>query len=412
MELPGTIYKRGKRWWWAVKLPGQKKRQSLPLAPVGSRLATTDLQTAHAVAASLWAQAMAAGEARETAKVSDLVPPYLAHIDASYPAGSKEPPRVRTILAVLTMVYPRLPALEFSPLKLETVRAEMAKTLSRKECNRRVRVIIRMFRWAVAREYVPSSVWQALLSVEGIKRGQAVETDGGMVVPKDHPPVRPARPEWVEATAQYATKVLSAMMRVQLLTGMRSGEMVRLRARDIEMDGAVWAYHPASIDGGAEHKTAHHGAARVVQIGPKAQAILKPFLKRKGFLFSAKAALDERNVVLREMRKTPVQPSQLDRSKPVGRRVRARREFFTTDTYRQAVELAIKRANRIRAKTGLEPIPHWHPHQLRHTAATLARKAEGRDAARAMLGQRTLGMADLYAEIDEGLAVKVAEGIG
>jgi integrase len=53
-------------------------------------------------------------------------------------------------------------------------------------------------------------------------------------------------------------------------------------------------------------------------------------------------------------------------------------------------------------------IPDWHPHQLGHTAATLVRKAlgdSGLDAARALLGQKTLAIADVYAEVDQELAV-------
>ena len=39
-------------------------------------------------------------------------------------------------------------------------------------------------------------------------------------------------------------------------------------------DGDVWTYRPAS------HKTEHHGHDRVIFVGPKAQAVLRPYLLR------------------------------------------------------------------------------------------------------------------------------------
>ncbi len=54
----------------------------------------------------------------------------------------------------------------------------------------------------------------------------------------------------------------------------------------------------------------------------------------------------------------------------------------------------------------------WHPHQLRHTKATEIRREFGLDAARATLGQKSLGMADEYAELDMGKAEEVAWRLG
>ena len=54
----------------------------------------------------------------------------------------------------------------------------------------------------------------------------------------------------------------------------------------------------------------------------------------------------------------------------------------------------------------------FHPHQLRHTAATRIRKELGLDAARAVLGHRNLKITDDYAELDEALAGKAAMKLG
>ena len=46
----------------------------------------------------------------------------------------------------------------------------------------------------------------------------------------------------------------------------------------------------------------------------------------------------------------------------------------------------------------------WHPHQLRHNAATLTRKVHGLDASRALLGHATMSTTEIYAEKDDAAA--------
>jgi integrase len=63
------------------------------------------------------------------------------------------------------------------------------------------------------------------------------------------------------------------MVRLQLLTGARPGEICAMRPTNVTrgIDG-VWTYRPAS------HKTEHHGRERRIFIGPQAQEILTPYL--------------------------------------------------------------------------------------------------------------------------------------
>ena len=191
------------------------------------------------------------------------------------------------------------------------------------------------------------------------------------------------------------------MVRLQQLTGMRSGELVRLRAADVETGGGVWLYRPAG------HKTAHHGHARLIPIGPEAQRVLRPLLgpDPQAFAFSPARARAERNAAKRAARMTKVQPSQACRTK--GGPAKAPRERYDTGTYYRAVDYAIRRAR----KAGVA-VADWHPHQLRHSAATRIRRERGLDAARAVLGHRSLAVADTYAEIDLSLAAAVAAELG
>jgi integrase len=84
-------------------------------------------------------------------------------------------------------------------------------------------------------------------------------------------------------------------------------------------------------------------------------------------------------------------------------------ERYDTKSYYRAVDYAIERAV---AANALAREHRWYPHRLRHSAATLIRKQFGLDAARAVLGQKSLAIADTYAQIDGALAAKVAASVG
>jgi hypothetical protein len=58
VTLPGKTYRRGNRWWWHVKLPGEDKAKSRPLKAPGDRSAAADRKTAEMIAFALWEQAV------------------------------------------------------------------------------------------------------------------------------------------------------------------------------------------------------------------------------------------------------------------------------------------------------------------------------------------------------------------
>ena len=57
-------------------------------------------------------------------------------------------------------------------------------------------------------------------------------------------------------------------------------------------------------------------------------------------------------------------------------------------------------------------LPHWHPHQLRHTHATEVRRRFGLEAAQVALGHSSADVTQVYAERNLTLAVQVAAQIG
>ena len=48
---------------------------------------------------------------------------------------------------------------------------------------------------------------------------------------------------------------------------------------DLDRSGEIWEYRPSS------HKTEHHDKKRVIFVGPKAQAVLFPYLERDAEVF-------------------------------------------------------------------------------------------------------------------------------
>ncbi|MDG3007695.1 tyrosine-type recombinase/integrase [Paludisphaera mucosa] len=57
-------------------------------------------------------------------------------------------------------------------------------------------------------------------------------------------------------------------------------------------------------------------------------------------------------------------------------------------------------------------VPHWHPHQLRHSAATALRREFGLDVARAASGHTSPAVTLRYAEADVALAREAMERMG
>ena len=249
-----------------------------------------------------------------------------------------------------------------------------------------------MFKWGVAEELVNPSVYQALNAVSGLRRGRTEA--------RESEPVRPVPEAYVEAIQEHVSGQVWALVRLQLLTGARGGELVIMRPIDLDTTRDVWAFTPAT------HKTAHHGHGRSIYLGPKAQAIIGPFLSSravKAFVFSPQEAEKERRAALHAHRVTLENCGNRQGTNRVRKPKREPGERYTTDSYRRAIQRACKLAN----------VPSWHPHQLRHNAATRFRREFGIDLAQTILGHR-LGSAitELYAEANVEQARNVVARAG
>jgi integrase len=186
------------------------------------------------------------------------------------------------------------------------------------------------------------------------------------------------------------------MVELQRLTGMRPGEVTRIRAVDLDRSREVWVYTPES------HKTEHHGKTRKILLGPKARDLLERWLKAApdAYLFSPKEATEELLAGRRLARKTRVQPSQQDRKKRSPIKTPGPR--YTTDSYRRSIGVGCDKAG----------MPRWHPNQLRYLAATRLRREFGLDVARAVLGHSSPAVTEVYAELDLTKAAEAMARIG
>lgn len=297
----------------------------------------------------------------------------------------------------LKHMYGESSAWSFGPVALKAVRQNMIDNgLCRGVINQRIGCIKRIFKWAVSEELVPANVFHGLSAVGGLRRGHTVARETAKVLP--------AADAHVDAVLPFLAPTVRSMVELQRLTGMRSGELVLLRTGDVDTTGEVWRYRPE------RHKTINRGHDRVVHIGPRAQGLLGPLLRPEhpqAYLFSPNQAQAERNAAKRLARKTKVQPSQICRAKSKPRKQPGER--YCTRSYYRAVLYAIQAA----IKSGaLADNCRWHPRQLRHSYGTRIRRERGLDAARALMGHRTLSQADEYAELDAAMAISVARELG
>src|SRR5262249_30384911 len=136
----------------------------------------------------------------------------------------------------------------------------------------------------------------------------------GRTEARESAPVRPAPDADVAAALPFLSRQLRAVVELQRLTGMRSGEVVVMRTGDLDRSGPVWTYTPG------RHKGEHRGKSRQVTFGPRAQEVLKRWLRADpaAYLFSPKEAEAERREARRAGRNRPMTPSQRARRRKAG----------------------------------------------------------------------------------------------
>jgi hypothetical protein len=166
--------------------------------------------------------------------VNELLLAYRPFVETYYrhPDGSptSEVGNVRLALRRLRALYGHTAAADFDSLSLEALRTEMIKGgLCRNRINKDVARVKRLFKWAAAKRLVPGEVYLNLQTVEGLRAGRSPA--------RETAPVRPVASAVVEDTLPHMRPQVAAMVRLQLLTGMRPGEVVVIRGYGPGDDG-------------------------------------------------------------------------------------------------------------------------------------------------------------------------------
>lgn len=358
--------------------------------------------------------------------VAEIIAGYWDHAQGYYRRADGTPTddtkSIKKALGPLRRLYAPTEAAVFGPLALKAARDEMIRMgWCRTYINSQIGRIRRMFKWAVENELVPPAVHQGLVAVVGLKAGRCEAPESA--------PVRAISTEVVDATLPFVSRQVAAMIRVQLLTGMRPGEVCLMRCTELDMSGDLWRYAPSS------HKTAHHGHERLIYLGSRSQEIIKPFLKAdvQAFLFSPADAEAERRVSRKRGKRDPQKrPGQRYTVTSYCRAIqRACAAAFPPPDHlaRRRVEAAGRKHKSTRRETTAEwktrlgpelwaalkawrQEHRWHPHQLRHTAATELRRKYGLEAAQVILGHKQLTVTQVYAEKNVAAAEQIMRQVG
>ncbi|MFT3880607.1 MAG: site-specific integrase [Gemmatales bacterium] len=239
-------------------------------------------------------------------------------------------------------LYGRTLVKEFCPKSLKAVRQKMIRSkLARKVINQRICRLKHVFKWGASEELVPGDVWHQISAIAGLQKGRtaAHETE----------PVQPVSLEDFERVVSECRPTVAAMARLQLLSGMRPGEVCRITPGQVDRSAPIWIYRPH------QHKTSWRGKVREIAIGPRGQDVLRTYLLR---------CKDD--------------PCLTSAGQGNGKRTTSEKPYSPSD-----YGLYLRR---VAKRIGLEP---WAPNQLRHTRATEIRQRYGLDQARAVLGHST-----------------------
>lgn len=315
------------------------------------------------------------------ATVSEVLSAYFAYARTYYVTPEGRPTsqldRVLRSLAAARKLYGSTPARLFGAAALRACRdAMVAEGWCRRVVNQRVGCLKRAWKWAAAEELIPASLWHSLSAVEGLRAGRTSA--------RESEPVEPAPEAAIAAVLPRLLPALRDVANLQLLTAMRPGEVLALRPCELDRSGDVWVYRPSA------HKTRHRGHERTILFGPKAQAILAPYLLRdeSQYCFSPREAVERRY-------------RELGRKIRFGKgRVPGTR--YQVTSYAHAVQKACDKLK----------VGRWHPHQLRHNAATRLVEQFGWETARIILGHRHINTTRIYAADDLARAMDAIRRVG
>jgi len=340
--------------------------------------------------------------------VAEVLEAYRAWAENHY--GDVPRGRYRNLLPTIRAVrelYADLPADKFSPKKLKVVRQAFIQAgNTRTHVNTCTRRVVAIFRWAAEEEMVPGSVPHALQAVRPLEKGRCQVREGK--------PVKAIDLKTVNATVAELTPIVADMVRLQLASGARPGEICDLTPGEIDRSGEVWIYQPL------HHKAAWKDRERVVCFGPQAQDILRKYLLRPDDqpCFSPREAMKQYLEQREAERRTPRCCGNRAKPQRRARRLDQLGDRYDVMAYRRAIHRACDRAFPPpegldeKARQKWKSDHRWGPNRLRHTAATKVRQEYGLDGAQAILGHAHARVTEVYSELNKEKAVEIAKRLG
>lgn len=349
--------------------------------------------------------------------VADLAEAYLRHAERTYRKAGRITSyvyKVRAALQSLIDHYGDYKADTMTMAVLAQWRDALAESgeLGRRYINDMLQVVRAAYRWAAERGSVSDQTYQAVASVERLRKGRSKATERKRVKPVD----------WsvVEQTLPHLSPVVQAMVKVLWHTGMRPEEVCEMRTGDLDQSGDVWLYRPPSHK--LDHLEGEAGGEKIIAIGPQAQVELQPYVrpdlqaplfqpvegsrKRQKNYGRAYTSSSLRQAIHRGCDRAWPPPEHLQRRK-IEASGRKRQKIESEKAWRD--RLGAKAWTELRA---WQIVHRWSPNQLRHAKATLLRKRYGIEAARVALGHQHISTSEFYAEASLGTAVKIAKEAG
>lgn len=292
--------------------------------------------------------------------VGELAKRYEDHAREYYrrPDGSPtdELRNLKMSMVQLLALYDVTEANAFTPEMLRDVRDAMTRDeLSKNVINQRVGRIRRMFRWGVTERAVRGEVLTDLERLPDLPRGRGSVRETKRVL----------HVEWerVRATLPYLGRPeLKALVMLQWWTGARPGQVCHIRGEDVFTGGIVtvgrkvlrvpdgfWLW---VIGAKMAHLRADEDRLEYYPLNRKAQSVLRRWLRPEGYLLAS-----------------------------------SRADHYGRTSYHAAVTRASEAAG----------VPHWHPHQIRHSAYIRLQMLGGSEAAGLCLNHRA-DLSDVYGQ--------------
>ncbi len=314
--------------------------------------------------------------------VADLAADYLEWAEGYYQKDGKPTTSIyaaRRSAKLIVELYGDTPAAEFGPRRFKTCRNKLIKrNLGVSTINDYMLKVVHAFRTAAGNELIPGTVAQDLALVSPLVAGRCKA--------KPSRRIPPAQRESIEKAAAHASTIIGDMMRLQLATGMRPGEVCSLRPCDLTElpEQGVTVYQPSS------HKTQHHGKSRVVVLSLSAIKILKPYLSTTNatdYCFRPSEAMKECREKRKACRQTPEhQGNSEGTNRKHGRRLRRVSAKYNAGSYRVAIHRACDRAG----------VQRFSPNQIRKSHAVEVRRKHSLEHAQAVLGHSSLSTTERY----------------